>query len=38
MEKLTIAAEVQRTKAEERRFYHDHREKAAKFFIADDVL
>jgi len=38
MVKLTMAAEVQRTKAEERRIRHDHRGKAVKFLVGEEVL
>lgn len=36
--KLTMAAEVQRTKAEERRIRHDRRGKATIFLIGEEVL
>ncbi|CAI6372039.1 unnamed protein product [Macrosiphum euphorbiae] len=36
--KLTMAAEVQRTKAEERRIRHDRQGKPTKFSIGDEVL
>lgn len=36
--KLTMASEVQRTRAEERRIRHDHRGKAVKFLVGEEVL